>query len=396
MKNKFKIRFSLMELYFYFLLIPFFAPTGFNIYFDFYEKLFTMWLLCSSVLVCLHFITKSLTQKFMVKKCVFFLIVYYLIFIMLTLGMQGGIEEGLKKLFIAPVFALLYATFLDDYKKEILTCTSNIFIVIFFLSLMVFNSTIFPEFFTERIVFVGHVQVAAQMGLLGIYIALIFLSCEKEYKTKSLFLFFLSVLMMLQSKTIMAYITIAILMVSYVIYKVGLAKKLYLINPYMYIGGWIVLNVLLLLFSRTAHLSGLMKYFDATLSGRSFVWTEAINLIKARPVWGYGAFGVNIVVFWHEWINSGDGMNYAHNEFLQRLLDGGLVLLIMFIVLLISYCKYLNEMKNVKIRFISSACLICFLVISLIESVTEYYYILAFLSILAYYPNKDLNVKNAI
>lgn len=83
-------------------------------------------------------------------------------------------------------------------------------------------------------------------------------------------------------------------------------------------------------------------------------------------------------------------MNYAHNEMLQRLLDGGIILTVLFILLLYAYTKNIRKAHNKQMIYWASAMLLIILVIMLFESVTEYYYYFILLSLMAYLPEIEL------
>ena len=88
-------------------------------------------------------------------------------------------------------------------------------------------------------------------------------------------------------------------------------------------------------------------------------------------------------VFWNDWGGNYYGSNYAHSEILQLLLDGGLVLLIVYVFMMMSCMNKMSKCKNCKEKNIAILLLGIFSVISIIESVTEYYYYFGFLAITA-------------
>ena len=68
-------------------------------------------------------------------------------------------------------------------------------------------------------------------------------------------------------------------------------------------------------------------------------------------------------------------------------MDGGVVLLVAFLFLLFSYVKPIQKIRHDKSAMaMSNLCLIAMLFIMIFESLTEYYYIFVFLSILAMIP----------
>ena len=104
--------------------------------------------------------------------------------------------------------------------------------------------------------------------------------------------------------------------------------------------------------------------------------------------------GVLLKVFWSKWEGDGSGMNYAHNDILQVLLDGGAIQLILFILMIFSYLNNVKKCKDKKMITFSNLCLISMLIVMSFESVMNYFYIFIFLSIMAYLPEISSNIKN--
>lgn len=104
MNRKVTLIWSKVDLYFYFLLIPFLRPVGFDIYSVTYKSFFTGWLFIAAITIVLQFLFQILIQRVRYKKCIFFMVAYYFTFWIITFFSQGGIGVGLQKLFVAPVF----------------------------------------------------------------------------------------------------------------------------------------------------------------------------------------------------------------------------------------------------------------------------------------------------
>ena len=121
-------------------------------------------------------------------------------FIVLTLISQGGIHDGLQKLFIVPTMCMLCAILIQDKPKEFINSTSNILILNFLLDVTVFNPYLWSNYFNENthINFIGHVQTASQWGILAVLLSCALYGYGK--KTKALALIILSVTTMIFSE----------------------------------------------------------------------------------------------------------------------------------------------------------------------------------------------------
>ena len=88
---------------------------------------------------------------------------------------------------------------------------------------------------------------------------------------------------------------------------------------------------------------------DLTLTGRTDIWEVIVELIKIKPIIGYGYGGI-----WYEgsiiknyiWNRTFIGMEGAHNGFLEWALQIGILGLIAFIIMILSMGYKLIKLKN--------------------------------------------------
>ena len=76
-----------------------------------------------------------------------------------------------------------------------------------------------------------------------------------------------------------------------------------------------------------------------------------------------------------------DGFNYAHNQLVQNFLDGGIVLVIFFWMMIFQFSTQINAIKNTKYKVLCNATLIALLFVMLFESTTLYIYMYMILTI---------------
>ena len=108
---------------------------------------------------------------------------------------------------------------------------------------------------------------------------------------------------------------------------------------------------------------------DAGFSGRTIIWDSALSMIVLKPIFGWG---VMESAFSYASIHA----SHAHNYFLQIVLEGGVVGLCCFVVLVAVICKQLYKSKETSAGFLLSGLLFCLLVMSLDESygmITPFY-----------------------
>lgn len=104
---------------------------------------------------------------------------------------------------------------------------------------------------------------------------------------------------------------------------------------------------------------------DITLSGRTYIWKQAINLISNRLILGYGGYFTygKFKPSINSWL-----LYPSHTPFLQLAIDGGIFLLLTFIIItFIAYIEASKHKKNLYSRVLSIG-----LTCMLLNYVTEY------------------------
>src|SRR5699024_876626 len=84
---------------------------------------------------------------------------------------------------------------------------------------------------------------------------------------------------------------------------------------------------------------------DVTLSTRTVIWNEALDMIKESPLWGYGYLGDGGKYIVFSIVNHKD----AHNTALQYMLQHGIIGCIPLIIILLIFLNKLSFNKNDKI-----------------------------------------------
>ncbi len=368
------------SIFLYFLLVPFLFPRGFAEMYQSYKQFFVLWLYLALLLAVAGIAYCYLTDGFRPWDCILTVGAYYTILLLSTLLYQRGIHEGLQKLFAAPVLYLLCLCCWRRDSKRFLHILANILIVGFFLDLTVFNQRVMLYLTGEiHLAFIGHVQLAAQLGTLGILVGYLLWKLHPDDEVRAVLLLVLSVLSILAADTSAGTLVLMIFAFGLLIRRIPLLRPLLRWHPGAYLGCYLLLNLVVFLYSGSglgAHLGG----DTLTFNGRVYIWGEGIRLWMQRPLSGYGVYGVQIHTPWDS------SMNYAHNELLQRLLDCGMLGCIAFLALMFTTVRPAARIRNLATREFFNLCLVAMLFIMVFESVTEYYVIAIFLTIFACAP----------
>lgn len=367
------------KLLIYFIFISFLHPRGFYEYSLIYKNFFTNCLYLSVVISFIIILLDLRNSKFHLKKYILYMLIYHLLMLIITLVNKGGITAGLQKIFATPALCLICTYYLKNDQKLFFKCISNLLLIILGLNVLVFNPFLFNSYFRDEIhlMFIGHVQLGSQLGLLGIFISYLLSYINGKWKLKNSFLVIFSVATMILSNTSCSLISLVIFLISILYIKFSKKCKFLKLNSKVYLSMYLLINFIL--FFILIKNNWVFPFNFMSFNGRTFIWRNAFELINLHKLFGYGVHGVLIQVFWSKWI--GGGMNYAHNQLVQVMLDGGIVLLIVFILMMKYYTKPLNNLNSKIVPFVN-CCLGVMYFIMCVESPMEEFYIFFFISII--------------
>lgn len=383
-----KIKIKPSNIVWYFAILPFLFPAGFAEYFPSYKNFRVTILGIATVIIIAReiYLLARKRGKMAVSMPLISIVLYHVVLLIITISIQGSIAQGLQKIFIAPALCILLDEGCRTDLKNVINVICNLLILIFTLNLFVFNQWIFPRYFlvSNRIMFIGHVQVAAEIGIFGMLVAYIEYSYD-IHRYKSFLLTILSTMTMIYSETSASYLGVVLIVVFLLLRKINIVKKFICNHECALFFVLTVISIVAINIQSTPIFKRYGAIITTISSGRTIIWRQGLNLFKLKPVFGYGAYGVLIKVFWSAWSANKLGFNYAHSTLLQLLLDGGIVLALIFYIVVILYIRSEDKrLINNNVKYISHILLLAFLSIGIFESLTEYYYIFMFLSAVPY------------
>lgn len=372
------MKISKQDLLYYIVLIPFLHPRGFDEVSLLYKRFFTLWLYVSMLVILWNVVSTVNIRKIGVSKKGTGIAAYFLLVVLITVFSRKSLSSGLQNMFSFPMITLFLILNLQRDAIRLIKVLANILILNLFLSI-----TVFHPFFSKlfHLTFLGHVQVVSQVGLLAVFSACILFMTSKKYKRKAMVLLILSGVTMFTTDADSAVLACIIVLCAGIAYKWKLYGAL-CFNSVFYI----VLFFCFSAFVIYGAVSGLFQQklsfipTDLTFSGRNAIWEGALQLFRQRPVFGYGVDGVLIKVYW------GKEMNYAHNQIMQILLDGGIVLSVAFWGMLCSFAMYINRVKQRRYKVLANSVLIAYLFVMIFDSTTLYCYMFVFLSMATCLP----------
>lgn len=356
------------KLLLYFTMIPFLYPRGFAECWPWYKTLFTLWLYAGLGVAAVWIVYDVLSRGLHYKKAAYWIVGYHILFVAITLLTQKGIHEGLQKMLASPVLCVFAMLQLRLDGKRFLRAVVDLLILNFLLNVSAFCVPVTDKMIDMyHVNFLGHVHVSAQLGLLGLFAGCLLYRLDPGQKERIIVLMVLSVLTMLWSDTAASMLALAVMIGCLVLWLCKPVRPLLLMDSRLYLWASIALSIALLLYSLTG-IDTKLGINALAINGRTFVWRDGLARFFRQPFFGYGAYGTMIVTFWSE------GMNYAHNELLQRLLDGGIVLAVAFYAMLTVCFQAVGKTRNKGMIALTNTFLISALLVMQFESVTEYYY----------------------
>lgn len=368
------VRISVKSILFYLVVIGFLFPRGFNDINPIYHVICSTCMWIAVFLTWMQLITYLLNKYYLldykVKKSYLLISGYFILAIFITIILRRNISSGLQQLFAAPSVCIFMILNLKEYPKKLLNVIANVLCIEFTINAILASVQTYINGIYHEI-FLGHVQVVSQYGIISIFVGTLFGMLYNEKKIRNIYLILITAYVMFTTDVETAIASAVILIIALIVYKFKLSKIL-MIDSRVY--------VFMLVFINAVVVYSLVKYQDlmyiVDVNGRSFVWQSAVEKIRLHPYLGYGIDGVQLSTFWSS------GFNYAHNQIVQNLLDGGIVLMISFWIMILTFVNDINNIKIIRYRVLCNACLIALLFVMIVDSTTLYIYMYIILSIM--------------
>lgn len=180
---------------------------------------------------------------------------------------------------------------------------------------------------------------------------------------------FVSMISVLSVWAVSAFLSLFLFIILFVYIK----KKKH-INPFILLTGLIITIVICFVGLSHPLFSNIIENTlekDITISGRTILWAQAVIDIIKKPILGYGGY-----FQYGSWvINVDDMIEYpCHTPYLQLLLDGGMLLFLSFLTIVIRSFLSVKKERNNIIGFFLAAGLISMM----FNYITEYSQLLHF------------------
>jgi len=365
----------------YFVLIGVLSPRGFSQYLPVYKDFFSVWIWVATLLVWTQYLFFYLNDNSIKLNSRNLKVTsYFVLTILITFISEHGFSQGLQQLFVFPTLCIFVVVNFKKNPAMFMNAFVNISMII-----IVSNLVIFRGFFSNKfhLTFIGHVQMISQVGTLILFMSILYWWMFHEHRAKLYLLSFLTLITMITTDADSAVIS-AIFWIIAILYYKSNHSRLLTFKGNRYVFFFLIVNFLVIgITVWNTNLGNIVP--GLSFSGRNFVWQNALQLFSRKPILGYGIEGVLIQTFWTTW--TGGGFNYAHNEVIQNLLDGGTILFISFWVMMLTIVKGFQRIISKKYRLLLNICLCSFLFIMIFDSPGVYCYLYIYLAISLELPN---------
>ncbi len=252
---------------------------------------------------------------------------------------------------------------------------------------------------SDTLTFIGHIQIYSMLWVTYISLALIKLSfIENDNKKYALNVKKIGIVIMLLISTVVAWLSGVI--AAKIVILFFLVLLFFFRNKVLNSAKWLrvffivsmIINVLILFFNYQNHFPFLLSLIggDATLNGRTYIWSLFIPLLLKSPIFGYGYKTQGVILSNWGHVNN---MDYCHNTILQELIHGGVIQLILFVIIIFKTISHAEKCKNNALYHIAFCCLLSFFVIMITESITYYNYFNVLLAIFMNFDYISLSKK---
>lgn len=340
-----------------FLIVPLIVPQGLNLLSPALYTILNYAKYLSVALIVLAFVVTAFYRRRIDTPCVV-AILFPLMGLVATVITGEGLDGWTTRYLIILVAALLVSVYKNDLVRLIR-------ITRLYLELLVLINLFFvlryPTGWYETDVYKYSNWFLGYKSSLQCYVMplVCFAWIESSYSGRRLHFFLIMALCFVEALLCGNMMLTVGLIIIIVFYLTRLYKKTKVMNGITYFTANAVFNFLFVGLNQIiTHLGWMQSFLIAlgktdAISGRTTVlWPKALRMIGERPLFGYGVYPGERYAN----IFGSRTMPHAHNQFLQVLLDGGLVLLFFYALWMIYSAKKLTNNKDLKSSQVVALC----------------------------------------
>ena len=377
-----------------FLIAPFFYPS--SIAGTSLSSVCYYWKLCAVACAVIYVFRRIKKLKYL-EKSTWFIILMYIMQIISSAINKLDISYDFKTAVIMAFFVLEASLLLYEYGNRAILFfyrLMNVFIWLNFLSVtLLYGRGIARDSYDTVIYFwstKNHI-----ISLTIVYLVTIFYLYNENYIHKKRFLSGVSVatiaVFLMGSSTA---ITALIVLGAFMWYCTACNKRKKPANMKAGIVIGIIADIAIVVFriqEKLGILIGTIFGKDTTLTGRTDLWDQALELISINFLYGKGdsyalnQYGWLTKTYWNDKTQVLEDVYFvAHNQFLEILVNGGIICLIPFLLFFYSMIKSARKIRNYKYKNIIAAAILGYFIAMITDLFTPYEPLYLFILISSY------------
>lgn len=356
-----------------FLIIPFFKPIGLS-YLGFIDYGFKVWKLISMIIIMFILIKEIHKEKKINADRNFIgLVAFWMIYLtncLINRTISITVLSNIISIFL--IFEIINYECKKNNGNELLDALEilfTIYLILQFVSVLyisIMNKPVFYPINNDYIYFLGTDNYSA-FQIIPMLTIIIYNNTLKRNSlcVKNILLTLIVVMCNIITKSYTAMLATIVLLI-FLIFNSKIKNITKFLSIKKVIVAYIILMVLILGFNIqnifTNVLENQMKK-GITLNSRTIIWTDALELIKEKPLFGYGILRNEMVKSYSLY-----GVEHAHNMLLDLLLKTGVLGTIAYIVFLIKTIS--NDLFNSKSNILYLG-LLAFFILSFMDFYPE-------------------------
>lgn len=388
-----------MDILYFFLVTPFFYPS--SIAGTGLAKIWHLWKLIAVLAGIVYIFTRGkMLEK--LEKSVWFIILMY-IFQILSTGLNGlDLSYDINNAIMTSVFLVMVSLIIYENGLLGIKFLFNLldgFVLLNFLSVIfLYGVGISKDSYDTPVYFWSTKNHIISLTLACMVLATFLLNegaINKRRARLSIIYSVIAVVLMGSSTAIIALIVYGLFDIVYKYF----AKKGKTINLKFAMLGGIIADVLVVVFRIQEKFANLINMFfgkDATLTGRTDLWDQALELIGLNYLYGkgnpyaLGQYGWLTKQYWNSHTQALDDVYFvSHNQFLEILVNGGIICLAPFVLAILSMAKSVSKLLNYRYKNMVGAALLAYFIVMISDLVTPYEPLYVFIIVSSYlYQNE--------
>lgn len=372
-KGKFAIQIKRSEIALFCLMIPFCEPYCISILFPFIHRIFIMLKVISAVVILLQFMLKFLNRR---KKEHIdgYVVLVFVFWTYLYLNTLFQVGNNLS-LIIGAVSIIAVMLLIEMYIEQI---SSLLNVFFFILEILIYINLALMILIPSGLYvttsgntnnwLLGYDNFFAQTFIPGMTLAYL----KIAYRNGPLRALFLVIAINISTfLTVPKTLLVAIVFLDFVFF-LGMYKFKRIFNLKVLFIVLSIISIGIVFWDMASYFSFFIEGIlgkDISFTGRTKIWSVTIKMVAEEPIFGYGFVdGLNRVAMMSTNLR---GAYNAHNQILELLWEGGVILLVIFVVM-IGYI--IRRMKSI-VGMQSTQCLIigmsAFLIIFIDQAILQ-------------------------